>query len=500
MGFMSAGDFLGVVGPTNLDNNKKSKSKSKKADDDDESKQKEVIVDDLSKDLMELANSDKAQIERISNIGAMPVEEKLKLLQEDSPELLKLLSEFKDKLREIKDVIEPILKQVKEGALPTSKGISFLELKHQLLLNYCMNISFYLMLKANGKQVKDHPVIDQLVKVRVTLDKMKPLEMKLKHQIEKLVRAAHLGVTLPDDDPLRFKPNPHAMMEVDIDPEQANVDGIYKPPRILAQELEDERAEVKKQEKRKRQSRRALDSEMAKFIQEEYGDKPYETGEGVSTKVFEEDEEERLRREYEEESFHRLPVTRKDRRKQMEKIQNMNTNLNNLEDFGDLAVLDEEERQKRADEEYLKQKRMDHIMRQLEEAKGKGKGKGKINKDEIIDSDSDMEEPQPKKQAREKPDRTPRWTQGPVPSEEKKLESGAHRKIDKAIMSNRGLTRSRNKNLKNANLKNRHKYDVAMKKRKGVVPVARDARQPYDGEKNISKNVVKSKSLVHTGL
>jgi len=322
--------------------------------------------------------------------------------------------------------------------------------------------------------------------------------LKLKHQIDKLVRAAQLGAMPTEKDPLRFKPNPHALMDVEVEQQQQfNGDNVYKPPKILAQEFGDiDKEEVKQQEKRKRRSQRMLQSEMAKYIQEEYGDKPYETGEGVRTELFEEDEEDKLRREFEENSFIRLPVTRKDRRKEMEKIQNSTANIRNLDDFGDLAMLDDEERQRKADEQYLKKKRMEQIMKQIDEEKFKKRQNKK--EDENIPSDSD-EEPKPKKQKTERPPKPSKWTQGPVPSAERKIEAGSKRKIDKAIETNRGITRSRNKQTKNAKMKFRHKYEDAVKKRRSLVPSTKKQSGVYEGERSISKNLVKSQSLVHTG-
>jgi hypothetical protein len=50
---------------------------------------------------------------------------------------------------------------VTAGNLATAAGLSYLEAKHLLLLQYCMCIVAYLMLKAEGKSVKDHPVIER---------------------------------------------------------------------------------------------------------------------------------------------------------------------------------------------------------------------------------------------------------------------------------------------------------------------------------------------------
>lgn len=45
-------------------------------------------------------------------------------------------------------------------------GIEFLEVKYHLLLDYCMNLNFYSLLKAKGVSVKNHPVIDRLIEIR----------------------------------------------------------------------------------------------------------------------------------------------------------------------------------------------------------------------------------------------------------------------------------------------------------------------------------------------
>jgi hypothetical protein len=39
-----------------------------------------------------------------------------------------------------------------------------------------------------GRSVKDHPVMGQLLELRTIMDKMRPLDAKLKHQIERLLK------------------------------------------------------------------------------------------------------------------------------------------------------------------------------------------------------------------------------------------------------------------------------------------------------------------------
>jgi len=147
------------------------------------------------------------------------------MLKNDSPELFQLLDDFKENLSLLKSKILPLLQKVKSGELPTSKGISFLELKFHLLLSYCVNISYYLLLKAEGKQVKEHPVIDSLVRTRAIIDKLRPLDKKLKYQVDKLVKLATLGKsegTEDNIDALKFKPNPKALLGAEEITKQAS--------------------------------------------------------------------------------------------------------------------------------------------------------------------------------------------------------------------------------------------------------------------------------------
>lgn len=58
---------------------------------------------------------------------------------------------------------------MREGELATAEGVSYLEAKHLLLLHYCTAITFYLLLKAEGRPVQAHPVVARLVELRAYL-------------------------------------------------------------------------------------------------------------------------------------------------------------------------------------------------------------------------------------------------------------------------------------------------------------------------------------------
>ncbi|EXJ82814.1 hypothetical protein A1O3_06629 [Capronia epimyces CBS 606.96] len=82
--------------------------------------------------------------------------------------------------------------------LPPAEGISLLDIKNDLLLSYIQNLVFLVVLKLRNQgsstdstQDLAGEVVKKLVELRVHLERgIRPLESKLKYQIDKVVRAA----------------------------------------------------------------------------------------------------------------------------------------------------------------------------------------------------------------------------------------------------------------------------------------------------------------------
>ncbi|EDO42004.1 predicted protein, partial [Nematostella vectensis] len=125
------------------------------------------------------------------------------ILSRDSPELFELLNEMKTKLREIVDCLNPLLDLVKQGHIP-DEGAKYIELKHKLYLTYCINIAFYLRLKAQQASVKDHPVIARIVQLRTLMKELEPTDSRLEEDIETLL-AMHKNGELPNASMVQTK-------------------------------------------------------------------------------------------------------------------------------------------------------------------------------------------------------------------------------------------------------------------------------------------------------
>ncbi|XP_069086868.1 something about silencing protein 10 [Pleurodeles waltl] len=121
------------------------------------------------------------------NLKKMSEKEKLKMLKKESPELMELLEDLKAKLTELEKNLKPLVQMVKKGLIPTGPGSHYIQTKYQLYLNYCTNISFYLVLKAKRIPVQGHPVIERLLSYRNLINDMGVVDHRLSSEMDLLL-------------------------------------------------------------------------------------------------------------------------------------------------------------------------------------------------------------------------------------------------------------------------------------------------------------------------
>lgn len=175
---------------------------------------------------------------------------------------------------------------------------------------------------------------------------MRPIDQKMKYQIDKMIKAATTGVAGGENDPLRFKPNPDNMATKlnDEDSESSDEeDGqkkskVYVPPKVAAVPYdEDGDKKTRKEKDEERSRKRVLASSLLQDLRDEYSEGPQEIrDETVSRWRKQKDkEEEEERTRYEEDNLLRLPAKRK--KKMTERAE---TGLDDLTSFTNLSALD----------------------------------------------------------------------------------------------------------------------------------------------------------------
>ncbi|KAI8327481.1 Sas10/Utp3/C1D family-domain-containing protein [Choanephora cucurbitarum] len=306
-----------------------------------------------------------------TTIAEKPIEATQNNKLDEVLEFTKLVKDLKAKIVDMKQQLKPLKQKIDDNTVHTSKGVSFLEVKYQVMLQYILELAYFVHLKISGQQIENSPVVDSLVELRVILDRMKPIEAKLKYQIDKLVRAAVIDKntqkpaaeaenTEVTADPLAFKPNPMNLLNKDNDEdedealdEDTTTDGVYRPPK-LAPVAYDENAGKKSGKKERDEARlkeKASRSRIMKDLMSEMSENPEEVGVygGVNEGTGYGDRVDNLiaeKNQYEEDNYVRLAVTRKEKQR-MNKNRKMRfeSEFDNLNDFSNLAGLEDVEEQ-----------------------------------------------------------------------------------------------------------------------------------------------------------
>jgi U3 small nucleolar ribonucleoprotein protein LCP5 len=254
----------------------------------------------------------------------------------------------------------------KDHILPPKDGISLLDVKNELLLSYLQNLVFLILLKLRSRSRKDgsdnetlHPqdeVVKKLVELRVYLEKgVRPLENRLKYQIDKIVRSADdasrkstqaakqlqarkskaqadSGSEASDADSdegdeeengISYGPRAAAISRPKSNAREkassAPKDGIYRPPKITPVSMPTTESREQRQSRRPGKSATldefvATELSSAPIAQPSIGSTIVDGGRRMKSERDRKEEAER--REYEESNFTRLaPQSKKELRK-----------------------------------------------------------------------------------------------------------------------------------------------------------------------------------------
>ncbi|KAH9254625.1 hypothetical protein BASA81_007382 [Batrachochytrium salamandrivorans] len=475
-------------------------------------------------------------------------------LEDEAPEVDALLKEFAQKAKEIRLSVAPALQRLQSGeeTESTKEGIAYLETKTHLLLSYITNVCFYLMFRAEhgGAQAESHPVVSQLVRLRVMLDKLRPLDGKLKNEVDELVRRAAMqlhreqegedGEDGQDEDStanhlgdngkkkkFEFRP--------DLNDLNDNENGDL--PGAVEEDEEDSKAAKKSH---KQLLRRAQKSQFVQeLLREQLGEDVPDEIVSENKRLLSKEDEDRQR--YEEANYMRLPENKKDRKRKAELHRKDATHGGLLSTLGE--ELEEEEYSKfrelmedeGEDGDKPIKKKQGALSMHLNEMSQARKDMQKIHRG----GDDDAEVKTKKKAGKEHTHVARQYDEvdGPPQYEEERevasedehefykdtvkrrriehqakeaqyefpkryapepvqlVEVGQARRATKEMIKNRGLTAHKNKDGKNPRSNLRNKYEAKVKARRGQVrDIRKGEADAYQGERTgIRTNLVRSR-------
>nr|CAG4648997.1 EOG090X0IJO [Polyphemus pediculus] len=259
------------------------------------------------------------------------------LAASELPVVVSNLNDVKTIIANVSRMVQNITKKVRSKELFIHDGMSFLDVKNNMLLDYLINLGCIMLKKSSGESIEGSSAVDHLVEIRTVLERMRPLEHKLKYQIEKLLKLATEG-KLSENDPLQFKANPQNMLskvqessdedqtekktkksgvqessDEDQTEKKTKKSGVYAPPKIASMHYDgDKPNESFKAAEKNRKT--ILSSSVLQNLREEYLDTPLEmvevSGHGSKLQIA---KERQTIQEYEETYFTRLPSTKEDR-------------------------------------------------------------------------------------------------------------------------------------------------------------------------------------------
>ncbi|XP_035911200.1 neuroguidin [Anopheles stephensi] len=317
-------------------------------------------------------------------------------IQPDLPQALRLLDEMNNNFKQVSDLVGNMLQRVKTGELSTEYGLNFLEIKYHMLLNYLINLTYVVLRKCSGHRIEKDPSIDRLIEIRTVLEKIRPIDYKLRYQIDKLVKTAVTGSSTGTTDPTAFRANPANLMpQMPAPGEEAGTgstaageggpdtddgaesdssatvmlklkrakeaakkggaaagrdeeDGaarrsksdVYVPPKLTSMPYEEDTKADRARKQLERAKKRALGSSLIQDLKDEYLDTPVELSSSSRAQQIL-SRREREREEYEETYLTRLPVTKADKHRSR-KLTTLASLGDELTSFTDISVLNED--------------------------------------------------------------------------------------------------------------------------------------------------------------
>lgn len=242
-------------------------------------------------------------------------------------------------------LVQKLSESVRNADFDHPEGLSLLTAKVDALLAYIQNLALLCVQRLSGNTLSQEPgalYVQNLVRLRLRLEKMRPMEARLKYQVEKLLQAAvaveressqrvatdgGADAEAADDDMdlLSFRPNPEGLAPAQVGRQESRLpnedadatEGVYRPPKVAPMVYDPDAHVSRKARNKDRQPSRntALLADLSAGM----STNPYETsvagvGGDLAVGTAGSSRARALRRmqEFEEDNYKRLSLNKKD--------------------------------------------------------------------------------------------------------------------------------------------------------------------------------------------
>ena len=115
------------------------------------------------------------------------------ILSRDRAEHRRLLREVVGIAGEAEATMSKLVAKLEADPSRLAQGIDFLDIKNGLLAEYNANLAYLVMRKTRGELIEGDKAVERLCYLRTMMEKIRPIEHKLKFQIDKYVNLADTG-------------------------------------------------------------------------------------------------------------------------------------------------------------------------------------------------------------------------------------------------------------------------------------------------------------------
>ncbi|ESO03663.1 hypothetical protein HELRODRAFT_187063 [Helobdella robusta] len=300
---------------------------------------------------------------------------------DDKTACIEILKKIGRNVERINDDVIVLLKRFTNEKFSMKGGHPLLSLKIQLMLNYMLSMYNMMREKVRGRSISESEDVWRMIEIRTVLEKLRPIEHKMKFEIERKTQSALAG--LDPSDPLRLKPGLSNLdsNQADDDDEDGiskndrknkkrnNDDGdgndgddgenddededdddgdgfskpqIYQPPKLRPVFYDgDETAQSKREKMMEKAKKVATKSRLLNELRNEFSDQPEEIIDGFGGKRISDRLNEKEKTEYEENYFIRMQMTKKEKmaKKRMQSLMTSVGGLWNAGRYSDISML-----------------------------------------------------------------------------------------------------------------------------------------------------------------